>query len=115
MKSFLLVLCLTVFIAGCSVTEPVRTLPQGKHQFSVSLGVQNTWSQSFTLPYFSLGYFNGITDGFTLGGNLYPLIFISGNIGFDVGGLFRIVRGNGAMPEISLGAKAYVFSFSGFH
>jgi hypothetical protein len=116
MKLPFFIIGIAFILGGCSTTEPVRTLQQGKHQITVSLGMQNTYaSHVVTFPYFSFGYFHGITDGFTLGGNVYPLVLISGNIGLDFGGLFRIINGNRVSPELSAGAKVYFFSLNGFN
>ena len=115
MKSRIIVIILFVLILhGCEATEPFRTLPEGKHQITLCAGFQNinidnNGGPSSIIPYGSIGFFYGISDNFTLGGNFYPLLLLGGLIGFDAGGLIRLVKQNGAIPEFDFGLKIYIF------
>lgn len=77
----------------------------------VSLGANILMKPS--APYIALGYYYGITDYLTVGGDLYPFFLFSSSMGADASLLFRAVEGHGLSPEISVGGGTYFYPYFG--
>lgn len=99
-------------LQGCSATNPVRVLKEGQTRLTASVGgpiVPETSPIGF-VPYVTAGLANGLTDDVTIHGNLHLLMAAYAVAGVDVGASYRVVTANNALPEITAGAKAMVFT-----
>ncbi|MCS6807650.1 MAG: hypothetical protein RML40_03065 [Bacteroidota bacterium] len=99
---------------ACSVVQPVRVLPEGTTQMTVSLG--GPWlpksSPVIIAPYLNLGAMHGISDNLTLTGSIHGTMLPFGVLGLDAGAALRLATQQGAMPELT--AKAQFYSFYDF-
>ncbi len=62
------------------------------------------------IPYVTAGVQHGVSEHVTVHGNAHLLMAAFGVAGFDVGASLRALRQNGAVPEVTVGATAIVFS-----
>jgi hypothetical protein len=101
-----------LFCIGCSATGPVRTLPKGDNVISVSIGgpAVELGSSTIPIPYLTAGYFSGISDDITIGGNLHVLSAGFGNAAIDGSILYKIIKEDGLVPELTATGQLYFFS-----
>jgi hypothetical protein len=97
---------------SCGTVQPVRVLPQGQTELVAALGgpVLPQSSPTIVVPYLTLGAMHGVSEEVTLVGNFHALMAAFGVAGVDVGAAARVVKQNGAVPELTAKAQAYVFS-----
>jgi hypothetical protein len=104
-------LCGLLVCLSCSVVQPVRVLPEGVTQGSVALG--GPWlpnsSPAYIVPYLNIGAMHGVSENVTLVGNLHGTIAAFGVLGLDFGAAYRLIKQQGAVPELT--AKAQVYGF----
>lgn len=62
------------------------------------------------IPYVTAGVQHGVSENITVHGNAHLLMAAFGVVGMDVGASLRALRQNGAVPEVTVGATAIVFS-----
>jgi hypothetical protein len=110
-------LCVLFALGGClacSVIQPVRVLPEGTTQVTGSLG--GPWlpnsSPAIIAPYLNVGAMHGVSDDVTLTGALHATMLPFGVLGLDLGAATRLVKQDGAIPEIT--AKAQIYGFYDF-
>ena len=105
------VLCLLVSSLACSVVQPVRVLPEGTTQITGSLG--GPWlprsSPAIIAPYLNVGAMHGISDNVTLTGSLHGTMLPFGVLGLDLGAAARLLKQQGAVPELTAKAQFYGF------
>jgi len=102
-------LCLVLLLlASCYSTNPMRNLPAGSDKVAVSVG-SYIYNDGLAAPNISLGYYNGITDWFTLGGNLQPQWLFNGTLVVEASGMFRVIKGEDAVPELTGALGTYYF------
>lgn len=99
-------------VVGCGAGQPIRVLERGATQLTASVGGPVVPSSSPTklIPYFTVGGMYGLTDEVTVHGNLHGLMLVFGTLGVDAGASTRIVKQNGAWPEITVGLRAIFFT-----
>jgi hypothetical protein len=104
-------LCGLLLCLSCSVVQPVRVLQEGVTQGSIALG--GPWlpksSPTYIVPYLSLGAMHGVSENVTLVGNLHGTVGAFGVLGADLGAAMRLLKQQGAVPELT--AKAQVYGF----
>lgn len=107
-------LCLLAGCLACSVVQPVRVLPEGTTQITGSLG--GPWlpnsSPAIIAPYLNVGAMHGISENVTLTGSLHGTLLPFGSLGLDLGAAMRLIKQQGAVPELT--AKAQVYGFYDF-
>jgi hypothetical protein len=107
----LCVLCILFVAMSCSVIQPVRVLPEGTTQLTGSLG--GPWlpksSPAVIAPYLNLGVMHGVSEAVTLTGSLHGTLLPFGVLGLDAGAAVRVLKQQGAVPELT--AKAQVYGF----
>lgn len=99
-------------IGGCSAGQPIRVLRPNETQLTASLGgpVVPSSSPVKIIPYVTVGIMHGVTEEVTLHGNLHALLLAFGTAGIDVGASGRIVRQDGALPEMTIGLRTILFT-----
>jgi hypothetical protein len=99
-------------LSSCGSVQPVRVLPEGQTGLSASLGgpILTTSSPIGFVPYVMLGGMHGVSDAVTLTGNVHALMAAFGVLGVDAGAAVRLVKQNGAVPELTAKAQAYLFT-----
>lgn len=99
-------------IASCSTGAPVRVLREGQVIATASLGgpILPGKSPIGITPYLTAGAAYGSSDNVTLHGNLHLLMAAFGVIGFDAGASVRAMHQDDIIPEITVGARAIVFT-----
>jgi hypothetical protein len=104
-------LCGLLVCLSCSVVQPVRVLPEGVTQGTVALG--GPWlprsSPAYIVPYLNVGAMHGISENVTLVGNLHGTVAAFGVLGLDAGAAVRLLKQQGAVPELT--AKGQVYGF----
>lgn len=104
-------LSLLLCCLACSVVQPVRVLPEGTTQITGSLG--GPWlpesSPAIIAPYLNVGAMHGISDNVTLTGSLHGTMLPFGVLGLDVGAAMRLIKQQGAVPEVTAKAQFYGF------
>mgnify|MGYP005857282285 CR=1 FL=1 len=107
-------LCALVACLACSVVQPVRVLQEGTTQVTGSLG--GPWlpnsSPAIIAPYLNLGAMHGVSDDVTLTSAVHATMLPFGVLGLDLGAATRLVKQDGAIPEIT--AKAQIYGFYDF-
>ncbi len=98
--------------SSCGSVQPVRVLPAGQTELTASLGgpILPKSSPTIIVPYFMVGAMHGVSESLTLTGNVHALMAAFGVLGLDGGVAMRLVRQQGALPEITAKAQAYFFS-----
>lgn len=103
--------CAFVGCLSCSVVQPVRVLPEGTTQLTGSLG--GPWlpnsSPAYIAPYLNLGVMHGVSDNVTLTGSIHGTMLPFGTLGLDAGAAARLIKQQGAVPEITAKAQFYGF------
>ena len=99
-------------IVGCGSVLPVRVLDKGASQVSASIGgpiAPNTVPTVLT-PYATLGAMHGVSDDITVHANFHALMAAYAVMGIDAGASCRAIRGDGAVPEITIAARMMMFT-----
>ncbi len=98
-------------LTGCGATQPVRVLPAQSTAVTASLGgpVVPGKSPTVVLPYLTAGAMHGVSEGFTIHGNVHLLMAAFAVAGVDVGASGRLLRGDGLTPEITGSARVFGF------
>ncbi len=104
-------LCALLVCLSCSVVQPVRVLPEGVTQGTVALG--GPWlpnsSPAYIVPYLNVGAMHGISENVTLVGNLHGTVAAFGVLGLDAGAAVRLLKQQGAVPELTAKGQLYGF------
>jgi len=105
------IITMACFIVGCGAVQPVRVLPEGQTSLTASLGgaVGVSTSPVGIVPYTVVGAAHGLTDQVTLHGNVHAIMAVFGVIGLDAGASVRVCKQDGAIPEVTAAARAFVF------
>ena len=99
-------------VIGCGSALPVRVLKEGATQINASIGgpIAPNSVPTVLTPYVTAGVMNGVTDDITVHANLHALMAAFAVFGFDAGASARVVRGDGAVPEITAAARFMMFT-----
>ncbi len=97
---------------ACSAVQPVRVLPVGQTQLTASLGgpILPNSSPTIIVPYLTLGAMHGVSESVTLTGQFHALMAVFGTLGVDAGAAARLLKQDGAVPELTAHGKVYLFS-----
>ena len=111
------VFILPLFIA-CAPTVPIRTLPEGTGRFHLSGGAilntdRSASSDISSMPALAFGYHGAISDGATISGEIYPLLFLFGTVGGKLDLIGRINHEHGYLPEFTASAHALGLIYEG--
>ena len=100
-----------MFWLGCGATQPVRVLDEGKTEASLSLGgpIIQFGSAPIPVPYLTIGAMHGCTNDLTLTANAHLLSAALGDIGLDAGAAMRLIKQDGAIPEVTGKVQLYLF------
>lgn len=101
-----------MLLAGCGVTHPVRTLPEGSSEVVASIGGPLIPFNGMTIPvpYANFGVAMGITSDVTVTANVHALMLAFGNVGCDFGAATQLITESGWRPEVVGKAEVYFFS-----
>jgi hypothetical protein len=110
--ALLCLLCTTLLISSCGVTQPVRVIDQGTTQVAVSLGGPLIPFGGMTVPtpYLNLGLIHGYAENLTVTGNVHATMAVLKNAAFDVGAATRLARESSGWPELTVKGQLYFFS-----
>lgn len=108
---YAVLLAMAAFSTGCGVTQPVRTIPAKTTQLSGSFGggIIPFGGIAIPVPYLTAGALHGYSDDLTLFGSAHITAMLFKNAGLDAGAAFRAVKANGAVPEVTVTGKGYLF------
>ena len=111
MRFTLPILFAAIFWIGCGSTQPVRVLEEGKTKAAISFGgpIIQFGSAPIPVPYLTIGAMHGYSDDLTLAANAHLLSAALGDIGFDAGAALRLLKQDGAVPELTGKAQIYLF------
>ena len=111
MRFTLFILFAAIFWIGCGSTQPVRVLEEGKTKAVFSLGgpIIQFGSAPIPVPYLTIGAMHGYSHDLTLTANAHLLSAALGDIGFDAGAALRLLKQDGAIPEVTAKAQMYLF------
>jgi hypothetical protein len=103
---------LALLMNGCSTTEPVRVLEPGEVRIVASVGgpVVPSAVPTVVIPYATFGLMKGVTDQLTVTGNVHALLAGLVTLGVEGGAACRLVREEGAIPEVTAKAQALVMT-----
>lgn len=106
-----LLLFASLVAIGCGVTQPVRTLEEGKTEILVSLGGPVIPLEGFAVPapYLNLGMALGYSDDLTIFTNAHITALLFKDIGLDGGVATRLTTEERMVPEITLNSRMYFF------
>lgn len=98
--------------AGCGVTQPVRVLDEGKTAVTASLGgpIIPAGGIAFPAPYLNIGAAYGVSPDVTTAANLHITALLFNDFGCDIGAAARLLRGNGAVPEVTAKLQGLFFT-----
>lgn len=99
-------------LAGCSAGQPIRVIDRGQTQLTASVGgpVVPSTSPVKLFPYVSAGIMHGVTDEVTVHANLHLIMLAFGSFGVDVGASSRMLKQDKAVPELTVGLRALMFT-----
>ena len=103
---------LLIVLAGCGAASPVRVLEKDQTAITGSIGgpIVPSSSPIGFIPYVTGGVAHGVLDDLTVHANLHALMSAYAVLGLDAGASYRVYKGNGAVPEITVGARALFFT-----
>jgi hypothetical protein len=103
---------LQVILAGCGAGVPVRVLPAQAVSVQASLGgpIVPESVPTVLVPYLTAGAAYGLTDEITLHGNAHLTMTAFAVAGLDLGASARVLRQDGAIPEVTAGLRALMFT-----
>lgn len=96
---------------GCGVTQPVRTIDEGKADMIVSFGgpIIPLDGLAIPVPYLSTGFVYGATDDLSVYGNAHVTAALFKDVGLDGGAVITVMREKGVQPELTLNSRIYFF------
>ncbi len=105
-------LAIGLALAACSAGAPVRVLERGQTIITGSVGGPIVPSSSPVgfVPYVTAGMAHGASEHITVHGNAHLLMAGYKTVGVDVGASARAVRQKDAIPEVTLGLRALMFT-----
>jgi hypothetical protein len=108
---FVLMLFAASTLIGCGVTQPVRTIDEGRTDLIVSFGGPIIPFDGFAIPapYINTGIVYGMTDDLALYGNGHITAALFKDIGLDGGAVVLLLREEGMQPELTLNGRLYFF------
>lgn len=103
---------IAALLAGCGATMPVRVLDDGESRLVASLGgpISTSVVPTGLTPYATLGLYHGLDSTTTIGGSIHATMLAFGVAGVDVGMAHRVLRQEGARPELTASIQALVFT-----
>jgi hypothetical protein len=110
MKLGSFILCALPFLYGCSQSVPVRCLAEGKGNIFLSggaLAIEEDGPEGQFYPIISAGYYYGVSNDVTLGGEIFPLFIFAELVGASFGIVGRISAENGIFPEVTGSGHVY--------
>jgi len=111
MKYLFAALVISLSMIGCGGTQPIRVLEEGRTQASFSLGgpIIELGGAPVPMPYLTVGAMHGFCDNLTLSANAHLLSAALGDVGLDAGASMRLLKQDGAIPEVTGKAQIYFF------
>lgn len=108
----ILLLCNLGLLMGCGAGAPVRVLKDEQVALQASLGgpIVPASVPTVLVPYLTAGASYGLTESVTLHGNLHATMSTFLVAGLDVGASTRILAQDGAVPELTAGVRALMFT-----
>ncbi len=67
-------------------------------------------SPTKVIPYATVGIMHGVTNEVTVHANLHTIMLVFGAFGVDVGASSQILKQDAALPEVTVGLRAIVFT-----
>lgn len=106
----ILIIVLLMFF-GCGVTQPIRTLEEGRTDLIVSFGgpIIPLDGLAIPAPYINAGIVYGFTNDISLHGNGHLTAALFKNIGLDGGAVVTLLQEEGIQPELTLHGRLYYF------
>jgi hypothetical protein len=108
----ILLLITAAALIGCSAGAPVRVLEKGQTTITASLGgpiVPQSSPVGF-IPYATAGAAHGLDSALTFHGNVHLLMAAFTVVGLDAGASYRVMEGQGAVPEITAAGRLLFFT-----
>jgi hypothetical protein len=101
-----------LLMSSCSTTEPVRVLEPGEVRIVASVGgpVVPSAVPTVVIPYVTVGAMKGVTDQLTVTGNVHALLAGLVTLGVEGGAAARLVREEGAIPEVTAKVQAVIMT-----
>lgn len=111
MGAFVL-LCNLIVLSGCGAGIPVRVLQEDQVTVQASLGgpIVPASVPTVLVPYLTGGASYGVSNDITVHGNLHATMSAFLVAGLDVGASARVIKQDGAVPEITAGLRALMFT-----
>lgn len=106
-----LFVCCSLFSLQCGITQPVRTLEEGKTEIISSFGgpIIPLDGLAIPTPYLNAGVLYGQKANLTLYGNAHVTAFLFKDVGLDGGVATTVVKEKQWRPEITLNGRLYFF------
>jgi len=105
-------LAVGVALVACSAGAPVRVLERGQTIVTGSIGgpIVPSSSPIGFVPYITAGVAHGTSETITVHGNAHLLMAGYKTVGVDIGASARAVRQKDAIPEVTIGVRALMFT-----
>ncbi|MBI2428990.1 MAG: hypothetical protein HYV29_09395 [Ignavibacteriales bacterium] len=109
-------ICPTIFLTsfflfGCGVTQPVRTIEEGRTEIISSFGgpVIPFDGLAIPAPYLNIGTLYGFSSDLTLFGNAHVTALLFKDVGLDAGAATTLLHEHAWYPEVTLNSRLYFF------
>lgn len=100
-----------VALLGCGHVSPIRPVPKGELELQATLGGPiASWGVPFPSPHLSAGGSYGLTDWLDASAHVHLSPLLAGVAGLDVGASALLLDDRGAIPALTVSARAYGFT-----